>query len=473
MSTQILEQLLPFLPEVDCSHLRIEQLENDDQCYEISDEVRGIPLAFLRLNEDEEFDSYFLETDYYSSEEVKPKEVILKKTNEFVDTFLKKNRESLHLSAVVDLDDDWWIEFIRKDPYLGLELPNSGVTIRVEKNGLISSVDMFNETYRLEEPVIRLSAEEAKHLFLEQLVLTPTIAKYDTDYLGGNNEYHLVYGIEDFVMDVGTDGELHTIEMFGVKRLEYEKLISYKSTSDKLDKIIGIPEKFMKYVDKMNGNRRLEVWGEQLGLENEYEFEEIEFIAGTVEMSFDEHDHIIELSYMSEEEDNLPIATYEEALKRAVVFLQLQYKNALNNFRLVKEENRLFEYDEDGEQENVYAYQFTFQRFEREVIVSDATISVEVDGQNTKINSVSTNLAVTTDLSTIDLVCIFPIEKAKEVYGNALQMDRAWSREFEEDPVTYTLNYLPAFPETVGHMRAIDAKNGKPWIIDTSCMEEF
>ncbi len=52
-------------------------------------------------------------------------------------------------------------------------------------------------------------------------------------------------------------------------------------------------------------------------------------------------------------------------------------------------------------------------------------------------------------------------------------MELTWSKEVEEDKVIYKLNYLSSFPETVGHMRAIDATTGKPWIIDTSFMEEF
>ena len=147
--------------------------------------------------------------------------------------------------------------------------------------------------------------------------------------------------------------------------------------------------------------------------------------------------------------------------------MQSQYENALENFRLLKE-NHL-----DLEDEDSSSISFTFQRFERGIRVGNATIRIEVDPQTFIITDVNTDSEVLVDLSKITNVCTIPLEDAIEIYGNALEMELTWSKEVEEDKVIYKLNYLSSFPETVGHMRAIDATTGKPWIIDTSFMEKF
>lgn len=472
---KIIGQLLPFFPGVNDNFIKIEQDEYDEQSYEISDEVKGVPFLFLMLNNEGELDSFSVETDFFSNDKAIPKDKVLKKVNELIDVFIiPSERASLFLSAIIDLDEQWWIEFIRKDPYFGLELPNSGVSVRVEKNGIIANTDLATEPYQIEKPVITVSAEEAKSLFLEQLVLTPAIIKFDSDYIGGDDAYHLVYNVEDFVMSIGTDGELHTIELFGLKQAEYEELSPVKNLFEELNEVIGIPADFEKRLDKEIKTGRLEVWSDQPNLSSELEFEEMELIAGMLQIRFDEDEQIVELNYISEEEEkNSVIASREEALERAVIFLQMQYEHATDRFHLLREENRLFEYDEDGEDGEVYAYQFTFQRFERGVIVDNATISIEVDSRDLMITSVNADCAVKIDLSSVDVTCTFPVEQAKKTYENALEMERSWSREFDKDHIIYKLNYLPAFPETIGHMRAIDAKTGKPWIIDTSCIEEF
>ena len=391
MIESLVEQLLLFLPEVNRNHLKIEQTETDDNSYEVSDQLKGITFLFLVINEENNLESFSVDTDYFNQVNTVEKERVLDLSRNIINEFIIDNSDLLHLSAAIDFDNYWWIEFIRKDPFMGLELPNSGVSIQIEKNGLISGATFTNESYVIQKPVITLTKEEAKQLYLDELILTPMICQFDTDYIGADDEYHLVYAVEDFVMDVGTDGEIHTIEMFDVQKTEYEELSSVEKSLDK---------------------------------------------------------------------DCLT------ACKRSILFLQSQYENASVNFRLLKEEYQDLEVEDSP-------FSFTFQRFERGIRVGNATVRIIVDPQTFIITEVNTDSEVLVDLSKITNRCTVPLKDAIEIYGNALEMELTWSKEVEEDKVIYKLNYLSSFPETVGHMRAIDATTGKPWIIDTSYMEEF
>ena len=392
MIDSLVERILLFLPQVNQNHLKIEQMDTDDNSYEVSDQLKGTTFLYLVINEENKLASFSVDTDYFNQVDIAEKESVLELSRNIVNEFNRDDFDLLHLSGAIDFDEYWWVEFIRNDPIMGLELPNSGVSIQVGKNGLISGATFTNESYVIQEPVITLTKEEAKQLYLDKLILTPMICQFDTDYIGADDEYHLVYAVEDFVMDVGTDGEIHTIEMFDVEKTEYEELSSIEKSLDK---------------------------------------------------------------------DCLT------ACKQSILFLESQYENASENFRLLKENHQ------DLEDEDFSSFSFTFQRFERGIRVGNATIGIVVDPQTFIITEVNTDSEVLVDLSKITNLCTIPLEDAIEIYGNALEMELTWSKEVEEDKVIYKLNYLSSFPETVGHMRAVDATTGKPWIIDTSYMEEF
>lgn len=468
MIEQIVKQLLPFYPKVNSEYLRIEKNEYDDQCYEISEEGKEAPFLFIMLNHEGKLESFSANDGYFTGDHGLSKEEILKKATELVDMLALNMSEQLHLSVMIGSDERWWIEFVQKDPYLGIELPNSGVSVRIEKNGVIMGATIELQFFRIEEPYIMISAAEAKKLFLNHLTLMPAIMKFDNDYINGDDAYHLVYYVEDFVMGIGIDGELETIESLGINPAQYEALSPAKNTSKNLYGIIGIPKGFTKISDGQTDDGRLEVWSNQSVTESEFEE------ADVLEIYFDETNHVSLLSGIPDEyEKSQSNKSVEKALERAIEFLQCQYEDATECFRLLKEEHELLFYDEEREIELVDAYQFNFQRFERGVIVAGATISLEVDSRSLMITTVYTEAGIQQDLSAIAVNCIFPVEKAQEIYKNALEMETSWSKEFDENPITYKLNYLPAFPATNGHMRAIDAKTGQPWIIDTSYMESF
>ena len=392
MIDSLVERILLFLPQVNRKHLNIEPTETDSNSYEVSDKLKGTTFLSIVITEENNLESVTVDTDYFNQPNLVEKERVLKLARNLVNEFLIDGADLLHLTSAIDLDSYWWVEFIRKDPFMGLELPNSGVSIQVEKNGLISGATFTNESYIIQEPVITLTPVEAKQKYLDELILRPIIGQFDSDYIGSDDEYHLVYAVEDFVMDIGTDGEIHTIEMFDVEKEVYIELSAV--------------EKFL----------------------------------------------------------NKDCLT---ACKQSILFLQSQYENATENFRLLKEENL------DLEDEDLSSFYFTFQRFERGVQVGNATIRIVVDPKTFVITEVNTDSAVLVDLSKITTSCTIPLEDAIVIYSNALEMELSWSKEIEEEQVIYKLNYLSSFPETVGHMRAIDATTGKPWIIDTSFMEEF
>ena len=219
MIDSLVEQILLFLPQVNRKHLKIEQTEIDEIVMKLAINLKGTTFLYIVINDENNLESFSVDTDYFNEVSTVEKERVLELSRNIVNEFIN-DCDLLHLSAAIDLDGYWWVEFIRKDPFMGMELPNSGVAIQVEKNGLISGATFTNESYVIQEPVITFTKEEAKKRYLDELILTPMICQFDMDYIGADDEYHLVYAVEDFVMDVGTDGEIHTIEMFDVQKTD-------------------------------------------------------------------------------------------------------------------------------------------------------------------------------------------------------------------------------------------------------------
>ncbi len=178
MIDSLVERILLFLPQVNRKHLKIEQTETDRNSYEVSDQLKGTTFLYIVINEENNLESFSVDTDYFNQVSIVEKERVLELSRNIVNEFIN-DCDLLHLTAAIDLDGYWWVEFIRKDPFMGLELPNSGVSIQVEKNGLISGATFTNESYVIQEPVITLTKEEAKQRYLDELILTPMICQFD------------------------------------------------------------------------------------------------------------------------------------------------------------------------------------------------------------------------------------------------------------------------------------------------------
>lgn len=78
-----------------------------------------------------------------------------------------------------------------------------------------------------------------------------------------------------------------------------------------------------------------------------------------------------------------------------------------------------------------------------------------------------TNDELSNNLSEMNNNPVISLQEAKEIYKNLLKMELIFVREYDENyRAVYTLSYGPSFPETLGHVRAIDAITGKAMYVD-------
>lgn len=460
MIQSTINKLLSFYPEFNRENIKIQQTEYDENCYEVSE--KGEVFLSMTFTESGMLEDFTIDKEYFPGNQTFAKEFILQKAISLIDTLVTVDRKSFHLSSMINFDSFWFIEFAKKDPYLHLELPNSGASIYINKSGLITSANFEVEKIDIEKPVPKISTDEARALFLENLILKPIIMKLDEDYIGGDDAYHFVYYVMDNIMVIEMDGTLQTVETYGGTYPKYEKIIPTKQTYNHLYQAIGIPHHFTKvYEDNL-----LEQWSPVAPTN----FEDGDELA----IEYDQQKNICHINFVRDLENITDIKSQKVALEKAISFLTFQFKDAATRFRLVKEGHALFYYEEDEEESpKTYAYHFNFQQFERNIPVATEHISITVDAQNLMITNYRANETHHLDFSTLDLTCSYPKDLAKKAYADKLTIEKSWSKEINENPITYQLTYSTTFPETIGAMRAIDAKTGKTWFIDASCIKEF
>lgn len=304
MIQTILNKLLSFYPAINPNNIKIQQTKYDENCYEVFE--KEAPFLSITFTDENLLKDFAIEDGYFPGNQTFAKDEILQKSIAFVDTLLKDDQESLYVSCIIDFDHFWLVEFVRKDPYLNLELPNSGASIYLNKNGIITSANFEVERIGIEKPEPQISADEAKALYLDNLILTPAIIKFDSDYIGGDDAYHFVYYVADNIMAIEMDGTLQTIETYGAKQPEYKKITPAKNIPKNLYEAIGIPDNFTKIHD--DGD--LKKW--TLIIVDEYNDGDL------LEIEYDEFNNLCSVHFMPADKDFSNVISQEKALEKAI-----------------------------------------------------------------------------------------------------------------------------------------------------------
>lgn len=77
MIDSLVERILLFLPQVNRSHLKIEQTETDGNSYEVSDQLKGNTLLYIVINDENNLESFSVDTDYFIQVSIVEKERVL------------------------------------------------------------------------------------------------------------------------------------------------------------------------------------------------------------------------------------------------------------------------------------------------------------------------------------------------------------------------------------------------------------
>lgn len=459
--------------------ISIEYDEDDQTIGEIIDAHRGLIYGHIELNDEQKLTSFMIDMEEIMEhndvsldeyEELTPDELI-GCAEDFAKDFC---RESLHFKEMTQWNgESYMVIFEEKDMALNLFIPNSGVTIEINKQGFIISAVLFQSYYQLTYPDIQISAEDAKEI----------ICRYPLVQLGifeDSGEMKLVYYPNREYLAVHVDGQIATTEEFLEEKAADTHEFKPVTVTQSVESLLGVTDDMYK-VETENGT----FWYDSLDVENVQTADPIVKIERTDDLQLD-----YESSVEWEESEELPEELLEE---RAKIFLEAIIGNIhdkyiledqlqedediefLNEEDLTEEERQFFEelekmeadedkgLDEDDEFNFEPFTTFTFIRHYEGIRMDEYSIHVNVGVYTGVIRDCSIILPDESQLLAMNMEPVVSIEVAKTIFKEHLQMKLARTINYEdedEDVTLYGLDYVMDFPQN-RRIERIDATTGE------------
>jgi hypothetical protein len=494
MMNKMMEKLQRFL-----SVKVYEQvLEYDDGIFDILDASTDEVIGSYSLTEKGELASYSLVED--APEGTLKKEEIAAIAKEFVDTFFLGQQE-YEFSGIIDLDNPYMVTYEKRDEKYGLFIHSTGFTITISTSGQIMSFYSTDEDYEIRYSDIVVSEEEALETYIEGLDFELNIQQFDHEvYKNGDNNYHLSYSVIEQIMEIPVDGsdspsvrEEYSTDLTIVKR---------ESPVQDVYELVGLTPDYTLLDKQVEDGKRVEVWSKKEYVDS-YSFDMEDESSHVIRLCFDEKTGCLLQVENGEEHDNSgEEISLENAQERAISLLFKQFPDAHERFRLevFETENNGFDveieadFDEFGEEdldefeadvdedemfdegledwdeefiEVEETYTFYVHLFHQGLRVVNHVTVIEVGRYTGKITHFNLDVPSLDLYSNLPTKPIISVDEAKEIYKRHLKMERMFIREFDEDGNSfYTLAYVADFPDTVGHVRAIDAITGEAMYVD-------
>nr|WP_304219793.1 YcdB/YcdC domain-containing protein [Fredinandcohnia onubensis] len=491
---KLMEKLQGFLPVRAYDQVS----EYEDEIFDIYDTSTDEVIGSYSLNEKGELVSYSLVDD--APEGTLKKEELTEIAKKFVDTFFPGQQE-YEFSGILDLDNPYMVTYEKRDEKYGLFIHSTGFTITISTSGQIMSFYSTDEDYEIRYSDIVVSEEEALETYIEGLDFELNIQQFDHEvYKNGDNNYHLSYSVIEQVMEIPVDGSVSPSI-----REEYPTdltIVKRESPDQDVYELVGLTSDYTLLDKQVQDGKIVEVWSKQESV-NLYSFDMEEESNHVVRLCFDEKTGSLLHVKNGEEHDNSGEEIgLENAQERAMSLLFKQFPDAHERFRLevFETENdkfddvfeddieeiegeEAFELEEDVDEDGIFdeelddwdevyieveeTYTFYVHLFHQGLRVTNHVTIIQVGrytGNITHFNldvpslELYNNLPIKPDIS---------VDEAKEIYKRHLKMERMFIREYDEDGQSiYTLAYVADFPDTVGHVRAIDATSGEAMYVD-------
>ncbi len=221
------EKLLPYLDGVKIEDIETGKTDCSKGLWTLQRKDGGEPVGELHLDSKGGI-RYFINhqaegrTPVVSLSPV----AIRDRAGQFIADVFGMEAAELQFSSVVDLEHVYTVDFVRADED-GLELPNSGLSIAFQKDGVLSEVVSYLGPLVLIDEEKSISSEAALDLYMANLTAELKISKYDSDlYVDGDDQFHLIY---DFLTgspdEVKMDGTVISLaEDLGIYPPDHEPL---------------------------------------------------------------------------------------------------------------------------------------------------------------------------------------------------------------------------------------------------------
>lgn len=266
--------------------------------------------------------------------------------------------------------------------------------------------------------------------------------------------------------------------------------------------LVGLTTDYTLLDKQVDDGKLVEVWSKQVSVDS-YSFDMEEESNHVVRLCFDEKTGCLFHVKNGEEHDNSGEEIgLENAQERAMSLLFKQFPDAHERFRLEVfetendefddvfeddieeiEGNEAFELEEDVDEDGIFdeelddwdevyieveeTYTFYVHLFHQGLRVTNHVTVIEVGRYTGKITHFNLDVPSLELYSNLPIKPDISVNEAKDIYKKHLKMERMFIREYDEDGKSiYTLAYVADFPDTVGHVRAIDATSGEAMYVD-------
>lgn len=221
------EKFLPYLDGLNIEDVEAQETECSPGNWMLSKKNGGDSVCELHL--DSRGDIRYFQNVH--AEERTPVVVlsppgIRDRAGQFVAEVFGSDADGLQFSSVVDLENVYTIDFVRVDED-GLELPNSGVSLAFQKDGVLYELVSYLGPLVLIDEQKTISSDAALDLYMANLSAELKVSKYDSEiYVDGDDEFHLIY---DFLTgspdEVKMDGTVISLaEDLGIRPPDHEPL---------------------------------------------------------------------------------------------------------------------------------------------------------------------------------------------------------------------------------------------------------
>lgn len=457
---------------IGCPPIKIVIEEELEDFGEIVDATRGISYGQIEVSEEGKLTSLQIDIEAITENndvsldeyEALSVEDLKEMGQDFVDEFGQRN---LKLTSFSEWGNDTFLMvFEAMDVKFNLPLPDSGVTLEMNKQGFILSATLNQSYYQLKYPTIEITAEQAMEIYANRILVDMGAMQQDSEI---RLMYYPMYRNEA----VSVSGKLFKLSEF----LDEEQ--------PELQKISKVEKTFTEQ--------------ELLGVSNDYVVELSEDKILTYTSKVDEnHQVTLNLSDPTELviESNLPFNeerefTVDELRERAVAFLEMKVGDVASKYlledvfveteleededdELTEEEIEMLkqltaqaeEEDEDDEEESSFEPYVTFSFHRRLKGVPFNEFNAHID-MGIYSGAVKDSLIPIHEFKnmTISMPTI-TFEQANNMYKESFKMELTRVPHEEDEFINYELCYVAKEVEPLKCIERIDVENGNIFYLD-------
>lgn len=428
---------------------------------ELSDEGK---LTSLMIDIEEITDNNDVSLDEYES---LSKEDLLEMAQDFVDDYGMPN---LKLSSFVEWGEDTFLLiFEAMDVKLQLPLPDSGVTLEMNRQGFILSATLNQSYYQLKYPEITVTEDEALAIYSDRQMVE-LVATHQEDAV------RLMYYPKYLNEAVTTDGKIiPLIDFTDEQQLAIREIPEVQSSYTE-EVLLGITNDLIK----------IEEDGVTLYVSKEFEDQMVKIDAS------DDDELVIESNLPFIEGEEIPV---EELRKRALAFLELKVGDISSKYLLedlpdgdfnLDDEEELTEDEiafltemsededdddddeEEEEDEDGFIFEpfvtFSFRRQVQGMELRDFDTNIDVGIYSGTIKEAAIPMLHLDESEPINLTPEISLEEAEQIYKGSIKMELARVPHEEEDFTSYELCYV--VKENEERIECIDAHNGNVFYFD-------